>query len=126
LLIILGERSTTPVDPEDLPLSEYVQKMHIDPEILELADATELNTDLLDVNAIPPEKTDIWPDQDEQDPDCFIIEDSRVNVPAKPPPPEPINPKDPSVETWNMHRWMLNSSETLRQLYIPMFSCSLY
>jgi hypothetical protein len=116
LLIILGEGSTTPVDPEDLPLSEYVKGIVVDQEVLDLTGATELNTDLLDVNAIAPEQKDLWVDAAVQDPDCHIIEDPRANVPAKTPPPEEPRPGDPDVEIFNMHRWML-SSQTHRQLY---------
>jgi hypothetical protein len=118
LLIIPGERSTTPLDPEDLTLSQYVEKMQIDQEIVDLTGATELNADLLDVNAIPPERKDYWADDEDQDPDCLIVEDRRADVPAKTPPPEIARPDDPQVETWNMHPWMLDPSETHRQLYL--------
>jgi hypothetical protein len=92
-----------PVDPAHVPLSEYVKNMVIDQEVLNLTDATELNTDLLDVNAIPPEQNDIWFDAQDEDPDCHIIEDPRANVPAKTPPPEEPRPGDLEVEIFNMH-----------------------
>jgi len=100
--------------------------MHIDREIIDLADANELNTDLLDPNAIHPERKDIWPEEEDQDPDCHIVDDPRAAVPPKTPPPEePHNTdseSDPKVEAFNMHRWMLDETQTHRQLYSSLFS----
>lgn len=115
----------TPVDPADVPLSEYVDTMQIDKEILELASADEINTDLLDVNEIPPERKDLWPEEKDQDPDCHIVDDPRANVPAKTPPPEEPQPSDPPIEGFNMHPWMLSKTQTHRQLYFcPRVWCA--
>jgi hypothetical protein len=122
LLIFSG---CTPVDPADVPLSEYVDTMQIDQEILDLASAKDLNTDLLDVNAIPPERKDLWPDEKDQDPDCHIVDDPRANVPAKTPPPEEPLKTDPQEETFYMHPWMISETQTHRQLYFcPRVWCA--
>jgi hypothetical protein len=67
-------------------LAEYVKTMQIDREIIDLSGQAEINEDLLDPNAIPPERESQWPDPDDQDPDCQIIEDPRPERPLPSPP----------------------------------------
>ena len=102
-----------------------MEKLQIDQETLDLASAEELNLDLLDPNAIQPERKDIWPEEKDQDPDCHIVDDPRANVPPKIPPPEEPHQNDPQEETFAMHPWMISETQTHRQLYfLPLSRCT--
>ena len=104
----------TGTDPDDIPLGQYVQNMPLDRDIIDLVEETELNTDLLDINAIPAEQKDLWHDE-EEDADCRIIEDARPDAPVSTPPPEESRIDDPPQGHFKMDDLMI-SSQTRRQL----------
>lgn len=104
-----------PVEPGSL--KEYVQNMEIEKEILDLTEQSEINENLLDANAIPPERADLWLDEDQEDTDCQIIEDPRPEKPRPTPPLEDDGEDrdELTAEPKNMES-LLISPITLRQL----------
>jgi len=98
-------------------LEDYVKNMQVEKEILDLTGQSEINEDLLDANAIPPERESLWRDQDEEDPDCQIIEDPWPEMPQLSPPLEEagIDDAEPTAQPTKMEA-LLISPITLRKL----------
>jgi len=105
-----------PAEPESL--EQYLQTMQIEKEMVDLTGQSELNENLLDANAIPPERTDLWRDKDEEDPDCQIIEDARPEKPRSTTPLEDDGEDDREESTAEPknRQSLLISPITLRQL----------
>ena len=115
-VIILVNSGTRTDDAEDIPLGDYVKKMPLDRDVVDLVGDTSLNNDLLDPNAIPAELKDIW--GEEEDEDCFIVRDARPDVPISTPPPE--NPEIDDIP----HRMqaLMTAQQNMRELYVPSAS----
>jgi hypothetical protein len=85
--------------------------MPLDREVIDLVGDTALNNDLLDPNAIPAERME----EEQEDDDCFIVQDARPDVPVSTPPPEIPESDDPP------HRMqaLLTPEHNMRELYVP-------
>jgi hypothetical protein len=105
----------SPVEPESL--EEYVKTMQIDQEVIDLTGQSEINENMLDANAIAPERADLWLGPDEEDPDCQIIDDTRPEKPRPTPPLENDSEgeDEPMAQPPKMEA-LLTSPITLRQL----------
>jgi hypothetical protein len=101
------------VEPESL--GEYVKTMQIDQEIVDLTEQSEVNENILNANAIAPERADLWLGPDEEDPDCEIIDDARPEKPRPTPPLENEEEDEPMAQPPKMEA-LLTSPITLRQL----------
>jgi hypothetical protein len=104
----------TGTESDDILLNQYVQNMPLDRKVIDLVSETELNTDLLDVNAIPAEQKHLWRNE-EEDADCRIIEDVRLDAPVSTPAPEESHIDNPPKGQFKMDDLMI-SSQTRRQL----------
>jgi hypothetical protein len=89
--------------------------MQIDQEIVDLTEQSEINENMLDANAIAPERADLWLGPDEEDPDCQIIDDTRPEKPRPTPPLENEEEDEPMAQPPKMEA-LLTSPITLRQL----------
>ena len=118
-VLILADSANRTHDGDDLPLEDYVAKMPLDRDVIDLVGDTAFNNDLLDPNAIPAERKDLWEEEPEDD-DCFIVQDARPDVPVSTPPPEIPMSDDPP------HRMqaLLTPEHNMRELYVPS-ACNL-
>jgi hypothetical protein len=112
-----GNQGLDSTDPADLPLDEYLKIMPVDREVVDITGETDLHTDLLNPNEIPPERKDLWLDENDQDPDCVIVEDPRAQAPPQTPPPEEPMSDEKQPGYWNMDKWLISPSQNRRQLY---------
>ena len=113
-VLILANSATRTHDADNLPLADYVAKMPLDREVIDLVGDTALNNDLLDPNAIPAERKDLW-DEGTEDDDRVIVRDARPDVPVSTPAPEILVSDDPP------HRMqaLLTAEHNMCELYVP-------
>lgn len=93
-----------------------MKDMPVDSEVEDITAQKTLNLNVLDVNAIPPERKDLWTNN--EDNDCEIID--LPDRPPRTPSPEPETPEDVSGP-FKM-RELLTHPMTLRELYVSFVS----